>query len=134
MTTQIKIISDKRTGRIKARTVNLDRLAAEAAESAAAKGRPVCMARHGGDVCNSYGYPAETEAAVVVAIPHDGNVVVACYATQVPANKVSLSGVAAHAVGSFARPVWDNRYGDDENKSAKSQLICRAMVDAGVCS
>jgi len=134
MTTIIKIISDDRTGRITARTVNLVGMAAEAAAKAAETNQPVMIARHGGSVCNSYGYPADTEGAVVVAIPHDGAVVVACYATQLAANKVTLSGVAATAVGNFARPLWDARHNSEAKNAAKSKLICRAMIDAGICS
>lgn len=134
MQTIIKIINDERTGRLKARTIDLSRLAAEAAESAIATNKPVMIARHGGDVCNSYGYPAETEGAVAVAIPHEGAVVVACYATQLAANKVTCSGVAAKCVGNFARPLWDSRYGDAATKAAKSKLLCEALVDSGICS
>jgi hypothetical protein len=113
--------------------VNAELLASRAAASAAAENRIVMRVAHGGDVNNSYGYPAEAECVLVAALPpdRDGMQHVGVYAGQCPANKVTLAGAAARAFGSAARPIWDGRYGEAETSRAKS--FVRRQAKADIC-
>lgn len=121
---EIKVIicDDERTGRLKARTIGLQQLAQKAAEIAIEKKRTIFRAVHGGTVCNTYGYPAETECAVAVALYSDTEIKVAVYAAQIPANKTTLSGVA-RACLPVAVPVFDHRYGDGKTQAARKAAI-----------
>lgn len=125
---KLEIINDERTGRLKARTVNVAALSAEAAEKAAQTGKATVQVDHGGTVCNCYGYPAETEAALVVAVPGPDGVRVAVYATQIPANKATYGG-AAEACLKGARAIFDERYGEGATKAAIKAVIAEAKAD-----
>ena len=104
----IEIQSDTST-KLRVRAVCEEKLAAEA--TGAKCGYAVA---HGGAVCNSYGYPAETEGALAVART-DGSVVV--YRVRLPANKVTTGGVL-RAIASYHGviaaelliPRFDSRY------------------------
>lgn len=138
MSVSVVMINDDRTGRLKARTVNIDYLVKQAAEQCEKTGRVVIKAGHGGTVCNSYGYRAETECAVAVAIPEErvdgdrchftGNVTVAVYASQLPANKTTLSGVAGKCLP-VAVPVFDWRYNDASTNAARKATIAEVVRD-----
>ena len=119
---KVIICDDERTGRLKARTIRLSGLAQEAAENAIAEKRSIFRAVHGGTVCNTYGYPAETECAVAVALYSDTEIKVAIYAAQIPANKTTFSGVA-RACLPVAVPVFDHRYGDGKTQEARKAAI-----------
>ena len=54
------------------------------------------------------------------------------YATELPANKVTLSGVAANTVGE--RMLFDGRASAETKKASKSRIICLAMLDAGIAA
>lgn len=126
--THIHFIRDSRSGRLRARTVSLRALAQRAAQSLAGKSAMRCA--HGGSVNNSYGYPADSECAVVVALRRradDVDIHVACYAAQAPANKITLGGAAAAAAG--AREIWDHRYSDAARAQAKCALLVQARAD-----
>lgn len=130
---KVEIILDERSGRLKARTVCAERLARDAAEDCQKKRRPVMWCRFGGSVCNSYGYPAETECALAVAIPtygEDGSdeIVVAVYCNQVPANKVTRGGCAESCLPG-SRPIWDSRFNADSKLLAKDHVINQAIKD-----
>lgn len=122
-------ISDTSTGRIRVRQVATTTMAEKAAAKALETGKPAMRCAHGGDVCNTYGYPAETECAVVVAIPMRGDVYVAAYKGQRAANKVTLSGAAAEAFGEAARPIWDDRYGEASTATAWRAVVATATAD-----
>lgn len=118
---QITYIEDTRTHRIRVRCVDVEALAARLVRMAELEGGPVCDADHGGSVNNSYGYAAQTEGAVLVAFPSGQ---VAVWATQLPANKVTLSGVA-NATAGYSY-IWDGRVGDAKRQAAKAALCHHA--------
>lgn len=134
MEIQIVMINDDRTGRLKRRTVNVEGFARAVGEKAAQTDKTIISAEHGGTVCNSYGYAAETEVCVCVALAVPGGAVVAVYAGQIQANKATLAG-AAGACLPVARPVFDWRYGDKLADAARCATIaeaCADLVSAGV--
>ena len=133
MKTNTRTIADDRSNRRRVRIVDDSALVRSAADKARVTGEPVILAKHGGGVPNNYGYPARTDCVVVVAVPHDDAVHVAVYATTAPANKVSLSGVLAHCVGGFARPLLDERYGENATRAARSRVLLAACADLGLC-
>lgn len=58
-------------------------------------GHVAAAAHHGGSVANSYGWPAETEAVVALAVVVDGWLWIAMDSGRLPANKVTRYGVAS---------------------------------------
>jgi hypothetical protein len=84
--------------------------------------RDTFVAKHGGTVCNSYGYRAETECAVAVALYTESGITVAIFASQIPANKATLSGVA-RACLPFAVPLFDKRYSSGKKLEARKAAI-----------
>ncbi len=131
---RISYIEDTRTHRIRVRCIDVEALATHLVRLAITKGGPVCDADHGGSVANSYGYAAQTEGAVLVAFPSGQ---VAVWAAQLPANKVTLSGVASATAG-YAY-CWDGRVGDAKREAAKAALYHHAAHllgephDSAVC-
>lgn len=119
------------SGRLRARVVSskIEELAAEARKT----GQPNMRCAHGGAVCNSYGYPAQTEAIVEVVFPPraDGIRLAIQYLAHAVANKVTLGGAACAAAGKCARPIWDNRYGEAARLAARRALVRRARADIG---
>lgn len=80
----------------------------------------------GGGVANNYGYPAETECVVAVAI--DAETVV-LYGGRRAANKVTSCGAAGVA---GASDLFDGRISDEARKRAVRQsVIARARLAAG---
>ncbi|MCI0557539.1 MAG: hypothetical protein MN733_03510 [Nitrososphaera sp.] len=77
--------------RLIARRIDEDSLAKNTATKAKDSGEWQYKAIHGGDVCNSYGYPAETECGLAISDPY-GNCVV--WVGRAPANKVTLRKAA----------------------------------------
>lgn len=122
MTTTLPIIvhlaADDRNPRRRVRTVSPDAAIRDAATKAAA-GKTAYVARHGGDVPNSYGYAASTQAVFAGALAIDGALHVVVYAGELPANKVTYSGVAAMA---GYRPLADERYGKQTTDEAWAAL------------
>lgn len=121
--------SDTRTGRLRARTVCAETVALDCALAQREKGAWRAVVRDGGDVANSYGYRAYTEAVLAVCDPQ-GRVVV--WAAQLAANKVTSSGAA----GACLLPAWalfDGRTGAARKAAAWEAVreAHRAAVAAG---
>lgn len=93
--------------RLRVRYCSASSAAADARAKALETGKWRAVCRNGGDVCNTYGYRAETEGVLAIASP-TGRVVV--FHVRLPANKVTAGGVAG-ACWSVARPLFDSRYG-----------------------
>ena len=74
--------------------------------------------RHGGGVANAYGYRADTE--VVASLAH--GVVQVDVRARVPANKVTASGAIAATLGEWARPLVDERYGEERTEAARAYV------------
>jgi hypothetical protein len=89
---------------------------------AKASGKPAIRVAHGGSVPDSYNYPAETEACLVVAWP-DGSSVT--YMGTLPANKVTLSGVVGATIG-VGRALFDARYNAASKAAARRAIIEQA--------
>lgn len=104
--------------RLRLRRVNEELLAKEVSTRASDKNKFSWIVAHGGSVCNNYGYPANTEGAVIACIPRHKPLV---WVTRLPANKVTLSGVIAACLGEALRPVVDKRF----SKENKKQTIDR---------
>lgn len=123
------IIGDTRTHRIRARRVGCDRHARRAAELAATSklGRG-WSGGHGGSVCNSYGYPADTESCIAVAVTIAGTIHVAIYAAQLPANKVTVGG-AIDAALPGARALADCRFGAAARQRVSESVYSAVMRD-----
>lgn len=126
-------ISDTRSGRILARCVPDDSVIRRCVEDACKSPRKrATRAAHGGGVNNSYGYPAQTEAILVVAMEIGQEMHCAVYAAQLPANKVTLSGAAAAAYDDDAvRPLFDARYGAAAKAKAAQIVYRAARADIG---
>lgn len=65
------------------------------AAAIAKPGHVSAAVHHGGSVANSYGWPAETEAVVTLAVVVDGWLWLAMDSGRLPANKVTRYGVAS---------------------------------------
>ncbi len=83
---------------------------------------------HGGSVCNSYGYPAETEYVVACAV-RNGSVVYAYrWVGRMPANKCTIAGAWRHAgytgLGSGAT--------SEATKKRIREVLRRDVVDYGI--
>ncbi len=130
---KVVVISDERSGRLRARTVDVGDLARSVAVDVIEKNKPSIRCRIGGTVCNSYGYSADTECAIAVAFPtyrEEGGeqIVVAIYASQVPANKATRGGCAESCL-TGTRPIWDKRYSSEAKEKAREYLINEAIKD-----
>jgi hypothetical protein len=122
------ILSDNRPGRRRTRIVDLDNVAQRAANRALESKGAGFACSHGGAVANAYRYPAGTDAVFAVAVPaRDGEVIVAVFAERIPANKATLAGAATAAFGGMARPIFDDRYGDEARRAAR--IAVRAAVE-----
>jgi hypothetical protein len=117
----IHCIHDKRSGRLRTRTVNVERLAHEAAEMTEKDGQDCYMVDDGGGVCNSYGYRAESEVCLIVAVRIAGTTHVAWWAAQIPANKITPCGAASACVP-CAAPIWDGRCNEESVAHAQQRL------------
>lgn len=113
--------------RLRVRRVNERAFAESAAEQARALGRIVIRVIHGGGVANRYGYPAETEAALVVAMP-SGHAALWC--ARVPANKVTSRG-AAEACLAGAGDIFDSRTGAARTEAATDKVMIAAARAVG---
>lgn len=78
-----------------------------------------CLVRSGGAVANNYGYPAETEGAVVVPV---GDREVYLAAARLWANKATSSGVVATCMGDDYRATVDERYRVEDRPAAWERL------------
>lgn len=73
---------------------------------------------HGGTVCNGYGYPADTEAVLAVAVtPY----VVVLWAHRIAANKATLCGAA----GSYG-DLYHGRVGAERTEATRRRLLADA--------
>ncbi len=109
--------------RLRVRMVYPDYAARMACDLAAKSGRPEIIVRHGGGVANCYGWPADTEGVVAVALSPCMAVV---WHVRLPANKVTHSGVLAVALGSDARALDDARYGQAARDAAYRYAVEQA--------
>lgn len=109
--------------RLRVRRVNEGWLASYVADRAAKRGEPCVSVRHGGTVANKYGYPAETEAVLAVALDAETVVV---WARRIPANKATLSGAA----GRFSA-LFDGRTSKATKRETRERLIAEACKLAG---
>lgn len=114
------------TPRLRVRRINEEGVCARASKEAKLRGGPVVQCCHGGTVCNSYGYRANTEVLVVVAFP-EGIVVYA--GGRATANKVTLRG-AAEAAWSWpgAGAAFDARLPPGDRGKAKGRMIAEART------
>ena len=101
--------------RLRARRVDEHDLARAAQLRAIATGGAAADVDHGGTVANAYGYSAQTEAALVAALP-DGRCVI--WLRRIPANKATLRG-AAEACLAGAGAGWDGRCGEARKIAAR---------------
>lgn len=123
---EIAAVREQRQSRIRVRRVEaLPRLIARAISDASTEGC-VMYADHGGAVSNAYGYPAKTQAVGVCAVrvAPDEYRVLAEFA-EIPANKVTRSGVAAQTLG--PRGPWDQRYGQRATELDRLDIIARTL-------
>lgn len=107
MSDMIKQLKTFGKQRLRVRRVNEQAFAESAAAEAQAERRIVIRVIHGGAVANTYGYRAETEAALVVALP-SGHAALWC--ARLPANKVTYRG-AAEACLAGTGDIFDGRTG-----------------------
>lgn len=84
------------------------------------------LVKHGGSVCNSYGWRAATEAALAVRDPA-GRVTV--WMARLPANKVTLCG-SAEACIMGAGALFDNRVTSAAKRKAAWTAIKAAWIRA----
>lgn len=117
----IKYLSEMQRPRLRVRRLDVDRVVERALAAAQARQKTVAVADHGGSVANKYGYPAETECALVVADPL-GNAVVFC--GRKPANKVTLSGVASELCPELVA-YFDERYSQETRALIDLESILR---------
>lgn len=97
--------------RLRVRRINEQSLAADTADA----GKWTARCRNGGSVANSYGYRADTEAALAVRDPA-GRVIV--WMARLPANKVTRRG-AAKACLDGAQDLFDDRLAGDSDTSVQ---------------
>lgn len=112
--------------RRRARRVNERAVAFFAMRDAIRDGYGV-RADHGGSVNNSYGYRAYTECAGTACVLDAGAGVLhveSGFRSDVPANKVTFSGAAAHTLGNWARRDFDARM---------TGTLTLADIEANIC-
>ena len=126
MTDTESIRHDFTGSRLRVRRVDTDKLVASAIAQAAFEGKPRVDVEHGGEVANSYGYRAETEAALVVAFPDGSHVL---WTARVPANKVTWAG-AASACCPVARDLYDGRCPKGSVRESNSRKFTIAAAAA----
>lgn len=115
--------------RLRVRAVDEESVAQRAAERATPEQLGVAV-QIGGTVCNSYKYPAETEAIFAAST---GRVTVV-WCSRIPANKATLFG-AANACVSGAGWLFHGTYGDANTDAARvlrgsARTVIRAAFDA----
>lgn len=119
------IYADDRTSatltgrRLRVRRVDEHALAARAVERCIEIGKPAIRCEHGGDVNNSYGYRAETEGVLAVALDP---ATVVIWAKRLNANKVTLSGAA----GCYGY-LFDGRTNDETKRAVRERLVADAI-------
>lgn len=123
-------VEDLRTSKLRVRRLDVEGVVAEAVADVVRDGKPVVIATHGGSVCNNYGYYAETDGVAVCAIPHAGLIYVKAVAVNLPANKVTVGGVAARC--GFSRAPFDGRFGRAAAKAALSRTLAEVSAEMGI--
>ena len=116
------LVDDERSPRRRVRICSLSAVISSAIAEAIADQLGVDVA-HGGDVNNSYGYPARTDACGACALSLGNTIVALAAATDIPANKVTYAGVAAATIG--GREIWDRRYSQQSAADAYDKLAVR---------
>ena len=115
----IHIVNPFTGRRLRARRVDEDRIIASIAERAIRTDDWQFEVHHGGNVANSYGYPAETECVLVVSDPFG---IVVLWAGRASANKVTERG-AAEACLSGSGDLFDQRIGSERRKDTRELLM-----------
>lgn len=115
--------------RLKVRQVDLD---IERFVDGLGDGAIECSISHGGSVANAYDYPAATEGVAMIALREGRKVTMIAGAARVPANKVTDAGVIAAALGEWARPLADRRYGKDTTAAAWREARRRLRLEGTV--
>jgi len=125
-----KVIRDGRTGRLRARTVDLGCLATKVMRKAAdGKEWWAADVDYGGVYCSSYGYPAYTEIGLAVAWRlKSGKVHCALYGGEMNAH-AATDGGAASTLMPCARPLFDERYGAKKRRQAAREMVRQAKAD-----
>lgn len=117
----------QRRNRIRVRCAqSIPVMVADAVQTAAVEGH-ARIVTHGGGVANSYGYPAETQAAgvSVVRVSDTAYRVLAAFAV-LDANKVTLSGAADRTLGK--RGPWDQRVGTKRATLDRLDIIADTLT------
>jgi hypothetical protein len=128
MKTLEDLIPDLHAGRFRVRAIDLPTFVARAITKVLRNGyRYYVAAKHGGSVCNSYGFPAETETAGV-AIAREGDVLWVRYGVgRIPANKATTGGAARSTIGPLYAPFFDRRYSRSRRPNEEEILTdCRS--------
>lgn len=71
--------------------------------------------RHGGDVPNSYGYPAYTDTMLVLSVRQGNSLKIKVWGGHISANKVTLGGAANNCLDG-ARALFDYRFSKQSKK------------------
>lgn len=120
-------VEDTRSHTLRARTVDEKLHLAESAEKLKqSKIGFYIRSTHGGDVANSYKYPAFTEGLLIIGLGDK----IFWWATQLPANKVTLSGVVSRVLPE-AVPIFDKRYNSVSKAKALLKIISTIEI---ICS
>lgn len=113
--------------RRRVRRIDEDTIAEVTAMTCVSRGEDYITADHGGSVANKYGYPAQTECAITVALRAERMVLQWC--DRAPANKVTYSGVARACLGSMcphASDIWDGRTNEETTQAGRAALFAFA--------
>lgn len=130
LTTLPSVEKRNRSSRRRVRTVNDDRVLADAVQAAIAEPCKLKVrVSHGGSVSNNYGYRADTECVFASAFVVDGRLFVRRVCSSLAANKVTHSGVAARAE---CREIFDPRYGEQKTELARLREVGRLMALPGI--
>lgn len=125
--------ADRRNRRRQARILATDSGCVRRAARLVENGKAFsAVADHGGSVPNNYGYAATTDGVVYLTVRDGSTVRVVVLAAELPANKVTLSGVG-NRFGRGIGDVWDGRCGEARKAEAESraEAMAREFVAAG---
>lgn len=108
-----KIAADPILPRLRVRRLHENVIASLAASAAIKTNKWQFLVEHGGDVCNSYGYPADTECCLAISDPC-GNVVI--WMSRTSANKVTKRRAAYECIA-IAGDLFDIRIKNEERRA-----------------
>lgn len=119
-----------RRHRLRVRRLDDHHLVRLASENFLRRDGPLVVVQHGGGVVKAYGYPAETEGAVAVALSES---VVIVWGARVDAHEVTLSRVVEAAIpvaSRLTRPAFDKRYTSQSKIIRAFSVIIHASQQA----